>query len=132
MNDKNEQEIEIFWGSGSPFAWRVLMTAELKNVPFVSRQLQFSQKEQKSPDFLAVNRRGEVPALRHGDLVLTESVAIMAYLDAKFPDPPLFGGSAAATGQIWRWIFGVVYHLEPAANRDYQPHLCRHDQQPWR
>ena len=40
--------LEIYWASGSPFAWRVLMTAELKDVPYVSKQLQFSKKEHKA------------------------------------------------------------------------------------
>ena len=116
MNSR-EHQLEIFWGSGSPFAWRVLMVAELKGIPFVSRQLQFSNKEQKSPAYLAINERGEVPTMRDGDFVLTESLAIMAYLDAKHPDPPLFGRSAMATGRIWRWISVLVYHFELHADR---------------
>ncbi len=110
-------ELEIFWGSGSPFAWRVLMAAELKAIPFVSRQLQFSSKEHKTPAYRAINERGEVPTLREGYLVLTESLAIMAYLDARHPDPPPFGRSAAATGQIWRWISIFRYHFEPQSDR---------------
>jgi glutathione S-transferase len=117
MTDTKQAEIEIFWGSGSPFAWRVLMTAELKGIPYRSHQLQFSEKEHKAADYLALNRRGEVPTLRHGDYVLTESLAIMAYLDAAFPEPPLFGRTAEETGAVWSAISAVMYHVEPASNR---------------
>lgn len=117
MTQSRENDLEIFWGSGSPFAWRVLMAAELKAIPFVSRRLQFSSKEHKTPAYRAINARGEVPALHDGNLVLTESLAILAYLDARHPDPPLFGRSAAATGQIWRWISILLYHFEPQSDR---------------
>lgn len=118
-------DIDIYWGSGSPFAWRVLMTAALKGVPFTSHQLQFSQKDHKAPAYLALNDRGEVPALRDGDVTLTESIAIMTYLDARFPDPSLFGTDAAATAGIWRWVFATVYHVEPNANRIIGPAFAR-------
>ena len=121
ITNSSGQLPEIFWGSGSPFAWRVLMTAELKSVPFESQQLQFSEKEHKAPAYLAINERGEVPSLRDGNFVLTESLAIMTYLDAEYPDPPLFGRSSPATGLIWRWISVFVYHFEPLADRIIAP-----------
>ncbi len=113
--------LEIFWGSGSPFAWRVLMAAELKSIPFESRRLQFSEKDHKAPAYLAINERGEVPTLRDGNFVLTESLAIMTYLDAEYLDPPLFGRSSPATGLIWRWISVFMYHFEPLTDRIIAP-----------
>ncbi len=121
MTNSSGQMLEIFWGSGSPFAWRVLMTAEFKSVPFESRRLQFSEKEHKAQAYLAINDRGEVPALRDGNFVLTESLAIMTYLDAEHPDPPLFGRSSQATGLIWHWISVFMYHFEPLADRIIAP-----------
>ena len=121
MTDSGGQMLEIFWGSGSPFAWRVLMTAELKSVPFESRRLQFTEKEHKTPAYLAINDRGEVPTLRDGNFVLTESLAIMTYLDARYPEPPLFGRFSPATGLIWRWISVFLYHFEPLADRIIAP-----------
>lgn len=109
--------LEIYWASGSPFAWRVLMTAELKDVPYVSKQLQFSKKEHKAAAYLELNPRGEVPTLRDGKTVLTESIAIMTYLDKRFPDPPLFGSSPIESGRIWNRISVAAYHLEPLSDR---------------
>jgi glutathione S-transferase len=117
MMQPNETEIEVFWGSGSPFAWRVLMTAELKGIPYLSHLLKFSEKEHKAPAYLALNPRGQVPTMRDGGFVLTESLAIMTYLDAKFPDPPIFGRTPEEIGTIWRWICAFIYHFEPLSLR---------------
>jgi hypothetical protein len=56
--------VETYWISGSPFAWRVLLTAEVKGIPYEERLLQASKGELKAPDFLAINPLGRVPALR--------------------------------------------------------------------
>lgn len=113
--------IEIFWCSGSPYAWRVLLTAEMKGIPYRSHPLQFSRKEHKAAEYLAINPRGEVPTLRDGPLVVTESLAIMVYLDRRFPDPPLFGADAEQAAAIWTWISLALYHLEPLSDRMVVP-----------
>ena len=92
--------LEVFWGSGSPFSWRVLLALEYKRVPYESRLLQFAKQEHKSPQMLRMNPRGRVPVLRDGDFVVFESLACLAYLDRKYPDPPLFGRTAEDAGTI--------------------------------
>jgi glutathione S-transferase len=104
--------IEVFTISGSPFAWRVLLALELKGVPYETRVLQVSKNEQRSPEFLAINPRGRVPALRDGETIVCESLAILAYLDRKFPTPPLFGATPAAAGRVWQTIFDTVAEVD--------------------
>jgi glutathione S-transferase len=104
--------IEVFWSSGSPFAWRVLLTLEAKGLRYESRLLEMSQREHKTPEFLALNPRGQVPVLRDGEFAVYESIAIMAYLDRKYPDRPLFGSSAEESGTIWRVICEAASYLE--------------------
>ena len=77
--------IELYWGSGSPFAWRVMLTLEIKGLPYQSKLLEFSKQQHKAPEYLALNPRGKVPALKDGDFAVYESLAIMAYLDRKYP-----------------------------------------------
>jgi glutathione S-transferase len=105
--------IEIFWGRGSPYSWRVQLALAIKRIPYQSRQLSFSGADLQSAEFLTINPRGQVPALRDGGFTLYESIAIMSYLDAKQPEPPLFGADAAERGLIWRQIMECVYYLEP-------------------
>jgi glutathione S-transferase len=103
---------EVFWISGSPFAWRVLLALAVKGVPHQSRLLSRGEGDTRKPEYLALNPRGKVPTLRDGDTVISESVAILAYLDRRFPDPPLFGRDPAETGRIWQRVLEVVNHLE--------------------
>ena len=76
----------------------MLLALEYKQVPYESRLLQFAKQEHKSPQMLRMNPRGRVPVLRDGDYVVFESLACLAYLDRKYPEPPLFGRSAEDAG----------------------------------
>jgi glutathione S-transferase len=96
--------IDLYWGSGSPYAWRVLLALEFKHVPYTSHVLQFSKQEHKSPQMLALNPRGRVPVLKDGDYVVFESLAVLYYLDLKYPDPPIFGRTPEEAGVIMRAI----------------------------
>jgi glutathione S-transferase len=113
--------IELYWGSGSPFAWRVMLTLEVKGLQYKSKLLEFSKGEHKTPAYLRLNPRGKVPALKDGDFVLFESLAIMSYLDRKYPDPPLFGKTAEEAGLIWRAICECESYLLPAGDKIVRP-----------
>src|SRR5947207_6464503 len=104
--------IEIFWLSGSPFAWRVLLALEVKGLPYQSRLLERSKGEQRSPEFLAMNPRGQVPVLRDGAVTVRESIAILAYLDRQYPEPPLFGRGGAETAAIWQEVMEAAMYLD--------------------
>ena len=105
--------IEVYWGSGSPFAWRVLLALEFKRLPYVSHLLQFSKQEHKSPQMLALNPRGRVPVLKDGNYVCFESLAILYYLDLKYREPPIFGRTPEEAGTIMRVICEYQVYIEP-------------------
>jgi glutathione S-transferase len=96
--------LELYWGSGSPFSWRVLLALEYKGIPYESHVLQFSKQEHKSPQMLRMNPRGRVPVLRDGEFVVFESLACLFYLDRKYPEKPLFGTNAEEAATIMRVI----------------------------
>jgi glutathione S-transferase len=105
--------IEVFWGSGSPFAWRVLLALEFKRLPYVGHLLQFSKQEHKSPHMLALNPRGRVPVLKDGEYVCFESLAILYYLERKYPQPPILGRTPEEAGTIMRVICEYQAYIEP-------------------
>jgi glutathione S-transferase len=112
---------EVFWVSGSPFAWRVLLTLEVKRLSYTSRLLEASKGDLKKPEYLKLNPRGKVPTLKDGEVVLGESLAIMAYLDRKHPAVPLFGVNAEETAHIWQLISEYFSYLDGPANRIIAP-----------
>lgn len=69
----------------------------------------------KSPDYLAINPMGKVPAIRHGGTVVTEGAAICAYLADAFPEkglaPPL---GDPRRGPYFRWLFFAAGPVEAA------------------
>lgn len=58
----------------------------------------------KAPEYLAINPMGKVPAIRHGDTVVTECAAICAYLADAFPEAKL-APPPAERGAYYRWLF---------------------------
>ena len=71
----------------------------------------------KSPDYLAINPLGKVPAIRHGDTVVTEAAAICAYLADAFAEvglaPPL---TSRLRGPYYRWLFFGAGPIEAAVS----------------
>jgi glutathione S-transferase len=113
--------LELYWGSGSPFAWRVMLTLEVKRLAYQSTLLEFSKGDHKAAGFLKLNPRGKVPVLKDDDFVLNESLAIMTYLDKKYPEPPLFGTSPQETGLIWRAVMETEAYLLSAGDKLVRP-----------
>jgi glutathione S-transferase len=116
-----ETTLTFYWGSGSPWAWRAMLGLELKGLRYASRLLQFSKGEHRSPEMLALNPRGKVPVLVHGDTVVYESLAILAYLDRAFPEPPLFGATPAEAAVVWRLVSEHDAYVVPLGNRIVRP-----------
>jgi glutathione S-transferase len=70
----------------------------------------------KAPAYRRINPMGKVPALRHGDIVVTEGAAICAYLADAFPQAGLAPApSDPARGPYYRWMFFAAGPIEAAA-----------------
>jgi glutathione S-transferase len=104
--------LELYWGSGSQYSWRVQLALEYKRLPYRSHLLKFSQQEHKSPQMLRMNPRGRVPVLKDGDFVVFESLACLFYLDRKYPDCPLFGATPEDAATIMRVICEYESYVE--------------------
>ena len=80
--------LTLYYASGSPYAWRVWLALEHKRIPYELRTLSFDAGDLKKPEFLAVNPRHRVPAIRDDGFALYESAAIVEYLEDKSPGEP--------------------------------------------
>lgn len=71
--------------------------------------------EMKSPEYLAINPMGKVPALKYGDATITETPAILTYLADAFPEKNLIPPQgSAARAAFFRWMFFTAGPLEAA------------------
>jgi glutathione S-transferase len=82
--------------------------------PYKTKVLEFNHS-MKGPDYLALNPMGKVPAIRHGDTIVTEAAAICAYLADAFPEaglaPPC---NSHERGPYYRWFFFGAGPIESA------------------
>ena len=98
--------ITLYYGSGSPFAWRVQLALEHKALPYDRKVLSFAAGDTRKPDFVALNPRHRVPTIVDGDFVLYESNAIVEYLDEAYPGrgAPLFPGDVRRRALVRRLV----------------------------
>ncbi len=109
----------LYYGSGSPYAWRAQLALEHKALPYERKVLSFSAGDTRKPEFLALNPRHRVPVLVDGDFALYESGAIVEYLDEAYPGrgAPLFPGDAKTRALIRRMILEVDAYYDPASDK---------------
>jgi glutathione S-transferase len=82
--------LTFYYGSGSPYAWRVWLALEHKQLAYELKTMSFTAGDLRTPEYLAINPRHRVPAIVDDGFSLYESSAILEYLDEKYPAPRLF------------------------------------------
>jgi len=106
--------LTFYYGSGSPFAWKVWLTLEHKRIGYDFRLLSFDRGDLKTPEFRAVNPRGQVPAIVDDGFALWESMAIVEYLEERYPQQPLLPRDATGRATVRRLMLEADHHLDNA------------------
>ncbi|MEO8040051.1 MAG: glutathione S-transferase family protein [Betaproteobacteria bacterium] len=97
--------LTFYYGSGSPFAWRVWLALEYKGIAYQQKVVSFSAGDLRTPEYQAINPRRKVPAIVDEDFALYESQAIVEYLDERFPQAPrLFPGDVRHRALVRRMV----------------------------
>ncbi len=91
---------------------RVRWTLQELGVPFEAVRVNMRAGEHRQPEFLKLNPAGKVPVLVDGDLVLTESVAIVLYLADKYPEKKLAPTDLRGRAELNRWLLFTATELE--------------------
>jgi glutathione S-transferase len=112
--------LTFYYGSGSPFAWKVWLTLEHKQLPYELRLLSFDQGDTEKPEFLALSPRGKVPTLVDEGFALWESSAILEYLEERFPTPALLPKDAKTRAVARRIANEADSYLYPAQRRLFE------------
>jgi maleylacetoacetate isomerase len=101
----------------SSASYRVRIALNLKGVAYDRRDVSLVAGAQRSPEHLAVNPQGFVPALDiGGGVVLTQSLAIIEWLDARYPEPRLIPADPIARAQAMAQTLVIACDIHPLNN----------------
>jgi maleylacetoacetate isomerase len=100
----------------STAAFRVRIALNLKGVQYDSVPMHLRKGAHKTPEFLAQNPQGLIPALEDDGTVIAQSLAIIEYLEEKYPDPPLLPKAPADRAHVRAMALNVVADMHPLNN----------------
>lgn len=108
----------------SSASYRVRIALALKNLPFALAPVNLLKAEQKGDAYLALNPQGLVPALAdEAGNVLTQSLAIMEYLEETHPTPPLLPADALGRARVRALALAIACEIAPINNLAVQRQL---------
>ena len=106
-------DVKIYGPPQSSYLRSVRMLCEEKGVDYEVEPIEFGNAAH-----LALHPFGKVPAMRHNDVALFESAAIMSYIDAAFDGPSFTPEDPAARGRMVQWMSSIIdYAYEPMIRR---------------
>jgi maleylacetoacetate isomerase len=100
----------------SSAAWRVRIALHLKGLPYRGEYRNFRENAQRSADYLVLNPQGLVPALVVDGTPLTQSLAIIEYLDETRADPPLLPRDPTGRALVRAMAAIVASDIHPIGN----------------
>ena len=111
--------ITFYFGSGSPYAWKVWLALEHKQLPYEAKRMFFDTADLKTPWFTAINPRQKVPALVDDGFAMYESGAMLEYLEDRYPasGEPLWPKDVKARAVARRRAAEVVAYVDPVNDK---------------
>lgn len=106
----------VIYGITRSRAFRNLWAAEEMGLDCEQAQINFADGSNRTPEFLAINPMGAVPALVDGDLKLFESLAINLYLAKKHPEKGLWPATLEDEARVFQWTLWAATEVEPSAS----------------
>ena len=108
--------MELYTAAYSSASFRVRIALNLKGLPYDARAVNLGKGEHLGPQYGAVNPQGLVPALRIDGALLTQSIAIMEYLEETQPEPPLLPRDALGRARVRSLSLLVACEIHPLNN----------------
>ena len=100
----------------SSAAFRVRIALNLKGLQYESLPKAFARNEHRAPDYLALNPQGLIPALATDGVVLSQSLAIIEYLNDRHPQPPLLPDDPIDRARVRSMAMAIACEIHPLNN----------------
>jgi maleylacetoacetate isomerase len=100
----------------SSAAFRVRIALNLKGLQYESLPKAFARNEHRAPDYLALNPQGLIPALAIDGVVLSQSLAIIEYLNDRHPAPPLLPEDPIDRARVRSMAMTIACEIHPLNN----------------
>ncbi len=110
------QNVELFHWEPNANSGKPMLTLAEKGVSYTSHYLDLLNFDQHKPEYLKINPQGTIPAMLHNGKVLTESTAIMEYVDEAFDGPSLMPASAVDRWRVRWWMKFIDQWLAPSVS----------------
>ena len=117
--------MELYNYFRSSASYRVRIALALKGLEYDYRSVHLARNEQFQESFAAVSAARLVPLLRDGDAVLTQSLAIIEYLDETHPEPPLLPADPRGRARVRALAYDVACEIHPLNNLRVLRYLVR-------
>jgi maleylpyruvate isomerase len=109
----------------SSAAYRARIALQLKGLPFDYAPVHLRKGEQNEDAYRALNRQQLIPTLIDGDTVVTQSLAIIEYLDETHPEPPLLPSTPAGRARVRAIALAICCDIHPLNNLRVLRYLVR-------
>jgi maleylpyruvate isomerase len=106
--------LHTYWRSSA--AWRVRTVLALKGLAWEAAPRDLRINEQTAPDYVARNPQGLVPALEVDGAVLTQSLAIIEYLEERYPQPPVLPSDPLERARVRAFALAIACDIHPVQN----------------
>ncbi len=117
--------MELFNYYRSSASYRVRIALALKGLDYAYRPVHLAKNEQFTESYAAVSAARLVPLLRDGEHSITQSLAIMEYLDETHPTPPLLPAAPAERARVRALAMDIACEIHPLNNLRVLRYLVR-------
>ena len=121
----NMLKLYSYWRSSA--SYRVRIALNLKGVPYETIPIHLVKDggEQYSSEYRALNPQARVPLLVNGDFRLNQSLAILQYLEERYPRPALVPADVQQRARLWAFCHTIAGDIQPLQNLGPLVYLAR-------
>lgn len=119
--------MRLYWHPFSIIPWRVRIAVREKGLVCEETEVDIPRSAQRSEAFLRLNPFGQLPVLEDGDLVICESIAILEYLEERYPNPRLLPQDPAQRALVRQFMLWGTDYWSPAWKMWMAPRMGQGD-----